>query len=150
MTELLLKKHKDMDIWQQNIWLSFWKVVVHFASLSIRGWGRVAQTISFRNFNMFAFILILTEAIKSLSTSYIQKKSNAIIESILTCFSLIVAAIFVTYLLKKEIPVSFFLSVSNIGIAIYVFNSTPLPAVTIDMDLPKDKVVPDSIEIESS
>ena len=22
MTELLLKKHKDMDIWQQNIWLS--------------------------------------------------------------------------------------------------------------------------------
>ena len=45
---------------------------------------------------------------------------------------------------------SFFLSVSNIGIAIYVFNSTPLPKVTIDMDLGKDKVVPDSIEIEAS
>lgn len=130
------------------------------------------QKITFRDFNSYAYLLILTyfsecsvrarESLRGLTTSKIQKELDSVVESFISSMSLIVAAFFVSFLLQAPIPypyspytpflhrrILFFLAAGSITIAGYLYHSVPRPVAKIDSALKEEKtLVADAIEVE--
>ena len=76
--EKLMKSHKDMSIFQQNIWLYLslslprltpsWGVVVNFVFLLFENGYNSVQQITLRNFNFFAILTNVWYACSTAST----------------------------------------------------------------------------------
>ena len=71
--EKILKKHKEMNLFHQNLWItlcvhegdltSSWGSVVHIIFLQFFGWSSFVQSVTFSNFNIYAFLFILSWAL---------------------------------------------------------------------------------------
>ncbi|KAM7457248.1 hypothetical protein BLSTO_01996 [Blastocystis sp. subtype 1] len=147
ITELLLKRHRNMDIAQQNIWLYFWSGITQLLSLVMKEGSNFPQRITFRNFNTYAYALVITESLRGLTTLRIQKEIDSVAESFISSMSLMVAAFFVSVLMRQSIP---YPGTGNIMIAGYLYHSVPRPVSTID-STPREEehLTPDAIDIES-
>lgn len=76
--EKILKKHNEMNFFHQTMWLtlygwwaaltSSWGSIVHIIFLLFRGWSTFVQSVTFSNFNLYAFLFILSLLLACLLT----------------------------------------------------------------------------------
>lgn len=68
--EKILKKHNEMNFFHQTMWItlygwwenltSSWGSIVHLVFLLFRGWNTFVQSVTYSNFNIYAFLFILS------------------------------------------------------------------------------------------
>ncbi|OAO12303.1 Nucleotide-sugar transporter family protein [Blastocystis sp. ATCC 50177/Nand II] len=103
LTEKILKRHEQMDISLQNIWIYFWGALLYMVIMLCSGFSRFVQNVTFTHFNRYAFLFILSESIRGLSSSFLFKYADSVVESFTSCTALILASFIVSLILQKEI-----------------------------------------------
>ena len=123
--EKILKNHNEMNFFHQTMWLTFWGSIVHILFLLFRGWNTFVQNVTFSNFNLYAFLFILSESLRGIVIIFIFKYADSLTESLVSCASLILASFVSSIILHRVLPVSFYISVLNLSIATYLYESAP-------------------------
>ena len=123
LTEKILKEHKQMDISQQNIWIylwgqfpfwmNSWGALLYMVMMLWSGVSNFVQNFTFTSFNRYAFLFILSyasshvfrnsESIRGLSSTFLFKYADSVVESFTSCAALILASFIVSVILQKEI-----------------------------------------------
>lgn len=105
--------------------------------------------LTFSNFNGYTFLFILSETVRGLVVAAIFKYVDSVVESFVSCSSLILASFVVALFLNKEIPLSFYLAVGTLSIATYLYESAPeAPAVLEQRQMTPKEVDKDVVGME--
>ncbi|KAM7456880.1 hypothetical protein BLSTO_02356 [Blastocystis sp. subtype 1] len=125
--EKLMKSHKDMSIFQQNIWLYFWGVVVNFVFLLFENGYNSIQQITLRNFNFFAILTNVCLVYMGIVTSAILKYLSTVVKAMTSSSALVVTSLISSVVFDTQLSLSFYLAVVNLSIAIFLYKTAPVP-----------------------
>ena len=137
--EKLMKSHKDMSIFQQNIWLYLsrfsllftpsWGAFVNFLFLVMENGYSSIQQITLRNFNVYAILTNVWFAPShrvTRSLVYMGIVTSAILKY-LSSAALVVTSLISSIVFDTELSLSFYLAVVNLAIAIFLYKTAPVP-----------------------
>lgn len=145
--EKLMKSHKDMSIFQQNIWLYLsqfsllftrsWGAFVNFLFLVMENGYSSIQQITLRNFNVYAILTNVWFApsrrvtrslvYMGIVTSAILKYLSSVVKAMTTSAALVVTSLISSVVFDTELSLSFYLAVVNLAIAIFLYKTAPVP-----------------------
>lgn len=145
VTEWLMKRHRKMSTHQQNVWIRFWGVIVNIIACAMFGKPSFTHALSFHDFNIFAFLLIISQTIKALVTASILKYMNSVVESFISSFSLVTSTLFGGFVLGSGVEPSVLLAILSLCISMYLYETAPMATSVFDLPKQKRKI----LELES-
>lgn len=126
--EKLMKKDLSMSIFQQNTHLYFYGFVINFLAMVVKdgGSGLLKSDFTLQNWNIYATLLVIIFTYLGLLTAAVIKHMSSIAKVFVTNAALVLTTILCGFLFDFRITLPFDLSVLNIGLSIYLYQTTPM------------------------
>ena len=121
--EKVLKAAKSLSLWERNIQLACYSIVIAFFSVVLKDGSRVAERGALSGFSFATFIVVLLQAAGGLLIAVVVKYADNIAKAFATSVSVIICCILSILFFGFEPPLLFFFGALLVGYAVYVYSS---------------------------
>ena len=81
-----------------------WAVMISIIRLPLFEMRKLSQKLTYTNWNVYSFSLLVSEVIRGLSTPYVLKHTDSLTGSFIYCCSIIIAALIISVVFNQIIP----------------------------------------------
>lgn len=129
-------KSSELNLWERNIQLSFYGVILAFISLTFSERDTVLQTGILHGYSLFTWLLVIIAALGGLIVAVVVKYTSTIIKGFASSASIILISICSVYMFNTSIDLLFALGATCVIISIFNY-SEPSASATTNTNNPK-------------
>ena len=123
--EKVLKSAKDLTLWERNVQLATYSIVMAFGTVVSKDFSRVVNEGPFVGMSASAFFVVVLQAAGGLMIAVVVRYTDNIAKAFATSISVIISCIISIFFFDFHPPVIFFLGAMLVGMAVRFYSAKP-------------------------
>lgn len=123
--EKVLKSAKDLSLWERNVQLATYSIVMAFGTVVSKDFSRVVNEGPFVGMSASAFFVVVLQAAGGLMIAVVVRYTDNIAKAFATSISVIISCTISIFFFDFHPPVIFFLGAMLVGMAVRFYSAKP-------------------------
>jgi|TARA_B110000090_G_scaffold117631_1_gene130964 UDP-sugar transporter A1/2/3 len=123
--EKVLKSAKDLSLWERNVQLATYSIVMAFGTVVSKDFSRVVNEGPFVGMSASAFFVVVLQAAGGLMIAVVVRYTDNIAKAFATSISVIISCIISIFFFDFHPPVIFFFGAMLVGMAVRFYSAKP-------------------------
>jgi UDP-sugar transporter A1/2/3 len=123
--EKVLKSAKSLSLWERNVQLATYSILIAGASVIMKDFQRVITDGPFVGMSMSSGIVILLQAAGGLVIAVVVRYTDNIAKAFATSVSMIISSILTIFFFDFHPPLIFFIGAGLVGMAVRFYSAKP-------------------------
>lgn len=120
--ERVLKSGKKVGLWERNVQLASYSIVISFLSMVAKDMDKVACDGMFQGFRLSTGIVVILQAGGGLLIAVVVKYADNITKAFATSVAVIISSLLSIFLFGFDPPLLFYIGAALVGIAVYFYS----------------------------